>query len=175
MKRFGIMTSFAFSLALMGCDSRIDVVSQEMANIQNQKTLPIDTAPATEAVSNYAYAAQQLRNPFIPGSIAQELSDLSGKRVYINPARQKQELENYPLESLNFKGSMKNARGQVLGLVQAPDGEIKQVEYGNYMGLNQGRIVKITPTQIDLKEVVPDGRDGFIERPRSLVLIGQVD
>ena len=40
------------------------------------------------------------------------------------------------------------------------------------MGMNQGRIVGISPTQIDLVEIVPDGRDGYVERPRTLVLIG---
>ena len=43
------------------------------------------------------------------------------------------------------------------------------------MGMNQGRIIEITPIRIDLLEIVPDGRDGYIERPRSLVLIGPVD
>lgn len=40
------------------------------------------------------------------------------------------------------------------------------------MGVNHGRVVKITPTQIDLVEIIPDGREGYVERPRSLILIG---
>ena len=40
------------------------------------------------------------------------------------------------------------------------------------MGMHHGRIVQITPTQIDLVEIIPDGREGYVERPRSLVLIG---
>ena len=67
---------------------------------------------------------------------------------------------------------MRRINGQILALIQTPDGEIERVQIGNYMGLNEGRIVAISPTQIDLMEIVPDGRDGFIERPRSLVLIG---
>jgi len=67
---------------------------------------------------------------------------------------------------------MRNANGQILGLIQTPDKQVEQVHVGSYMGLNQGRITKITPTQIDLIEIVSDGRDGYIERPRSLVLIG---
>ncbi|EPQ2486324.1 pilus assembly protein PilP, partial [Acinetobacter baumannii] len=30
---------------LVGCDSRIDAVNQEMANIRNQPPLPIEPAP----------------------------------------------------------------------------------------------------------------------------------
>ena len=43
---------------------------------------------------------------------------------------------------------------------------------GFNIGMNQGRITHIGPTQIDLVEIVPDGREGYVERPRTLVLIG---
>lgn len=33
------------SVVLVGCDSRIDAVNQEMANIRNQPPLPIEPAP----------------------------------------------------------------------------------------------------------------------------------
>ena len=46
------------------------------------------------------------------------------------------------------------------------------MQVGSYLGMNQGRIIKISPTQIDLVEIVPDGREGYVERPRTLVLIG---
>jgi len=70
---------------------------------------------------------------------------------------------------------MKGAVGQIVGLIKTPDGEIERGQLGNYMGMNQGRIIEITPTRIDLLEIVPDSRDGYIERPRSLLLIGPID
>lgn len=159
-------------LGLAGCDSRIDSVQQQMTTIRSQSPLPIEPAPVFMPVPPYLYSANQLRNPFLPNSIAAELKVMSGKRVYPNLSRPKQPLESYALESLNMKGSMRRINGQILALIQTPDGEIERVQIGNYMGLNEGRIVAISPTQIDLMEIVPDGRDGFIERPRSLVLIG---
>ena len=83
-----------------------------------------------------------------------------------------QPLESYPLETLTMKGSMRNQAGQILALIQTPDGEVERIQRGSYMGLNHGRVVGITPTQIDLIEIIPDGREGYVERPRSLVLIG---
>jgi type IV pilus assembly protein PilP len=41
------------------------------------------------------------------------------------------------------------------------------------MGKNHGRIVAINPNQISLLEIVPDGQDGYIERPRTLILHGE--
>ena len=59
--------------------------------------------------------------------------------------------------------------GEQHGLAQRPDGSITSVKVGNHMGLNDGRVVEITPTQINLIEIVPDSRAGFIEQPQSLV------
>ncbi|OTG67562.1 pilus assembly protein PilP [Acinetobacter silvestris] len=175
MKGLKIASVIALGFVLIGCDSRIDAVNQEMANIRNQPPLPIEPAPVFPPVPNFNYSAQQLRSPFLPGSIAQELKIMSGKRVYPNFSRQAQPLESYALETLTFKGSIKDGAGQIMALILTPDGEIERVQRGSYLGINQGRIVNITPTQIDLIEIVPDGRDGYIERPRSLILIGPVD
>ena len=174
-KVYKIICGISFAVLLVGCDSRIDAVNQQMANIRNEQPLPIEPAPVFTPVPSFNYSAQQLRSPFLPSSLANELKIMSGKRVYPNFSRQSQPLESYPLESLTLKGSMKSNTGQIVGLIQTPDGEIERVQRGNYMGMNQGRIIEITPTRIDLLEIVPDGRDGYIERPRSLVLIGPVD
>ena len=172
MKTKTVVLSLLTLGVLAGCDSRIDAVNQEMANIRNQPPLPIEPAPVFPPVPTFDYAAHQLKSPFIPSSLAAELKIMAGKRVYPNLARQPQPLESYPLETLNMKGSMRNQSGAILALIQTPDGEVERVQVGNYMGVNHGRIIQITPTQIDLIEIVPDGREGYVERPRSLVLIG---
>ncbi|MFH7806559.1 pilus assembly protein PilP [Acinetobacter sp. YH12201] len=170
MQKFSL--SLMLGLLLVGCDSRIDAVNEQMANIRNQPPLPIEPAPVFPPVPTFDYAAHQLKSPFLPSSLAAELKIMSGKRVYPNLSRQLQPLESYAIESLNMKGSIRSQSGQILALIQTPDGEIERIQRGSYMGMNHGRVVNITPTQIDLVEIVPDGREGYVERPRSLVLIG---
>ena len=97
---------------------------------------------------------------------------MAGKRVYPNLSRQPQPLESYAIESLNMKGSLRSQSGRITALIQTPDGEIERVQHGSYLGVNHGRVVNITPTQIDLLEIIPDGREGYVERPRSLILLG---
>lgn len=172
MKMQKISLSLMLGVLLVGCDSRIDAVNEQMANIRNQPPLPIEPAPVFPPVPTFDYAAHQLKSPFLPSSLAAELKIMSGKRVYPNLSRQLQPLESYAIESLNMKGSMRNQSGQILALIQTPDGEIERIQRGSYMGMNHGRVINITPTQIDLVEIVPDGREGYVERPRSLVLIG---
>ncbi len=159
-------------LLLTGCKSQVDEVQQEMNRIRSTSPLAIQAAPVFTPVPTYDYAAQQFRNPFLPSSLALELQTMAGKRVFPNLNRQPQPLETFELEKLIMKGSLKDKMGQVLALIQTPDGQIERVQRGNYLGMNQGRIVNITPVQIDLIEIVPDGRDGYVERPRTLVLVG---
>lgn len=172
MKMQKISLSLMLGLMLVGCDSRIDAVNEQMANIRNQPPLPIEPAPVFPPVPTFNYAAHQLKSPFLPSSLAAELKIMSGKRVYPNLSRQLQPLESYAIESLNMKGSMRSQSGQILALIQTPDGEIERIQRGSYMGMNHGRVINITPTQIDLVEIIPDGREGYVERPRSLVLLG---
>ena len=175
MRTIKIACGLAIGLILSGCDSRMDAVNQAMADIRNQQPLPIEPAPVFEPIASFNYSAQQLRSPVLPSSLANELKVMSGKRVYPNFSRPSQPLESYAIESLNMKGSMKGVTGQIIALIQTPDGEVERVQRGSYMGMNQGRVVDITPTRIDLLEIVPDGREGYIERPRSLVLLGPAD
>ncbi|MBP6190513.1 MAG: pilus assembly protein PilP [Acinetobacter sp.] len=172
MKKYKILFGLLVTTGLVGCDSRIDAVNQRMAEIRNEPALPIEPAPVFAPVPLFNYAAHQLKSPFMPSSLAAELKIMSGKQVYPNFNRQPQPLESYALESLNMKGSMRGKGNNTIALVQTPDGQVERVQVGSYLGVNQGRITKISPTQIDLVEIVPDGRDGYVERPRTLVLIG---
>ncbi len=167
------LTLLCFATAtIVGCDSRIDAVNLQMAEIRSQTPLPIEPTPSFDPAPVFNYSALQQRSPFIQSSLAAELKLMAGKRVYPNLSRPLQPLESYTLESLSMKGSFKNGAGQILALIQTPDGDVERVQVGSYMGTSYGRIVKITPTQIDLIEIIPDGRDGYVERPRSLILIG---
>jgi type IV pilus assembly protein PilP len=45
-----------------------------------------------------------------------------------------------------------------------------RVVEGNYVGQNFGRIVHISETQIDVREIVPNGLGGWTERDATLML-----
>ena len=44
------------------------------------------------------------------------------------------------------------------------------MKVGDYLGRNEGRIVAITESQVDIVEIVPDGEGGWLERPRTIPL-----
>lgn len=171
MKLKLLCLSLLSSMVLVGCGSRVDVVNEQMQQIHSQPPQPVPPAPVFLPVPTFGYSAQQLRSPFMPPSLALELKVMAGKRVMPDLARPPQFLEQFPIEALIMKGTMKKANGSLYGLIQAPEGGVVRVEKGNYMGKNYGRIIDITPSQITVVEIVPDGRDGFVERPRNLVMI----
>ncbi|WP_407926544.1 pilus assembly protein PilP [Acinetobacter baretiae] len=159
-------------LLISGCSSRVSHVESEMSRIQQEPPLPLQAAPVFDKVPNFEYAAQGLRNPFLQTSLYTELKVRAGKKVSPNLAHVAQPLEAYPLESLLMRGMLQDG-GKTFALIQAPDKQVYRVSIGSYMGLNQGRIVSLTPERIQLIEIVSDGQNGYLERPRTLVLVGQ--
>ena len=56
------------------------------------------------------------------------------------------------------------------GLLQVTDGRVHRVTTGNYVGQNDGKIVQITPSKINVAEVIPDGLGGYMERAAAISL-----
>ncbi|TEU27945.1 pilus assembly protein PilP [Alkanindiges illinoisensis] len=159
------------TVLLTGCSSRLDVVNEQMQQIRSQPPQPVPPAPVFLPVPSFAYSAQQLRSPFMPPSLAMELRVAAGRQIMPDLSRPPQYLEQFPIEALVMKGTLRRSNGSLYGLIQAPEGGVVRVEKGNYLGKNYGRIVDISPSQISVIEIVPNGRDGFVERPRNLVMI----
>lgn len=157
---------------LVGCESRTDQVQVKMQDIRSQAPLPVQPPPEFTPVPNYSYGGYQLKSPFIPTSLADELRVMAGKRVYPNLSRPLQPLENYALEDLVMKGTLRDRSGNIQALIRTPAGDLEKVQKGSYLGQNHGRVISINPNQMELIEIVPDGQDGYIERPRVLILHG---
>lgn len=87
--------------------------------------------------------------------------------------RPREQLESFPLESLQFIGVVSKEKGKIrYALVQAND-VVYQVGKGNYIGMNFGRIAEVTETTVILKEVVqdPSGQTAdWLEREATLQL-----
>ncbi|MGG1353700.1 pilus assembly protein PilP [Psychrobacter pacificensis] len=171
MQKLPMLLTLSISvLAMTGCTDRIGMAEQAMTDIRNQPAQPIEPPPKAELVEDFVYSASSQRSPFLPPSLVNvegPTTSIDGVRPDIT--RIKEPLEQYELSQLVFRGVVVSPEGQRYALVQRPDGSVASVKVGDYLGLNDGRIVEITPTQINLIEIVPDSRAGFIEKPQSLV------
>jgi type IV pilus assembly protein PilP len=124
----------------------------------------IDPIPEVQEYEPFTYNAYDMQDPFFPRKMEQE-SNKGG------PAPRKPEpLEAYPLDGLKMVGTLERSK-VTYGLIQAPGKDIYQVSVGNYMGQDYGRIISITETEIQLKELVQDGTGDWTDRLSSLHLV----
>ena len=156
---------------LAGCSpsGQFADLEQYIDDVQAQPKGQIPPLPKFRTYEAFAYSASGLRSPFLPPikiKIAQDEQD--GPTVQPDPNRQKEYLENFGIESFAMVGTMSNG-DRFLGLVKGGDG-IHKVEVGNYLGRNHGKIIDITETKISVIEIVPTGKDRWVERPREIEL-----
>ena len=58
--------------------------------------------------------------------------------------------------------------GQIWVIIDDGSGGVHRVKQGDYLGRNHGRIIEVSEAYVAVVEIVPNGLDGWVERPRSL-------
>lgn len=130
----------------------------------------IEPLPAITPYESYQYHAGNERDPFKPSvSLVKSISLASKNGIHPDAKRNREELEKYDISALRMVGVMHN-QGLTWGIIKAPDNSIYRVRKGNYMGQNHGKIINIQESKIELREIVPDGMGGWIERPNKVLL-----
>lgn len=155
---------------LTGCDgdSFADLQTY-MDEVRAQPRGKIEPMPKEVIYEPFTYRASSLRSPFQP-PVKMELAHQERGRTDIKPdeTRVREFLEGFNIESFVMVGTLAN-KGGSYALIRGGDG-VHRVRVGDYMGRNHGRIVSITADAIEVIELVPDGEDGWLERPRTLAL-----
>ena len=59
---------------------------------------------------------------------------------------------------------------QIWALINDGDGRVHRVTQGNYLGRNFGKITAIDNIELEILEIVSDGKGRWINRPRTLVM-----
>lgn len=157
---------------LAGCSStNYSDLEEFVATTKASKRGKVEPLPEVQPYETFAYAAQDLRDPFSSFAEAQEEERQQIVDTGIRPdvSRRREALEDFPLDSLKLVGQLEKA-GERWALVAAPDNTIHRVSPGNYLGQNYGEVKSITETSIELTEIVPNGLGGWIERQASLTL-----
>lgn len=150
-------------LALVACSGGEGSVQRFITRVQHQPGGHVEPLPKVPRYQTFTYDDQSMRSPFVP-------SEPTGAgTIRPDASRPRQYLERFPLDTLKMVGTM-HLDHRTYGLVETKDGVVHRVTIGNYMGQNDGRIIQITPTQIRLVEIVPDGLGGFMKRPAALGL-----
>lgn len=126
--------------------------------------------PAFKAYKAFTYSATSMRSPFEKPIEVSEITRLRmASNVKPDLNRTKEFLEQFNLDSMDMVGSLEQS-GVLWALMQDENGGVHRIKEGNYIGRNHGRIVEATESYISVIEIVPNGVDGWIERPRTIKL-----
>lgn len=158
-------------LLLHGCSS--DNLADLRAYADQVKKRPggrIPPLPEVKPFPSHTYAMMEYRDPFeAPKTVEEEAGPAPGSGIQPPKDHVPEALEAFPLDSLRMVGTLEQ-EDQLWAIVRAKDGTIYRVREGNYMGQNYGRITHISDQQMDVREIVPDAHDGYIERDQTIAL-----
>jgi type IV pilus assembly protein PilP len=173
MRGVSFLVLFSISLLLSACggDAQFDDLRGQMNEVRNKPKGRIEPPPEFKVYKAFSYGAAAMRSPF-DRPLDVELAALPSQRSNVKPDlnRPKEVLEQFGIDSLVMVGTLARPGGSLFALVRDPDQGLHRVRSGNYMGRNFGKVTSVTPSKVDVVEIVSDGQDGWIERPRTLVL-----
>ena len=165
------------ALLLVSCSSNsMQDLNNYVTEVKARKGSRIEPIPEIKPYESYSYDPSSVRDPFESLSSIQEQQALlerqeeiqtSGIRPDLN--RNREELENHPLDSLRMVGTLQRDNG-IWAIILASDGTIHRITAGNFLGQNHGNVRKISESEIGLTEIVPDGLGGWMERDTSMLL-----
>ena len=174
MKRlhfYRVSTVGLIALLLSACSAE----QQELAQWTDQQRK--DVKPSVQPIlppkkfNPQAYLAADAVDPFssqkLSVAIKQEVRQ-SNSLLSAEINRRPEQLEAYPLDSVSMVGSV-TKQSKPFALLKV-DSLLYQVKLGDYLGQNYGKIIKITETDVSLREIVQDASGEWTERISSIQL-----
>jgi type IV pilus assembly protein PilP len=170
--RKGARGAAALAIVLLAaCSGEQEELQQWMEQQKREVKPSVQPLSPPRKFNPQAYAATGGVEPFSPQKLTVALKQEARQPNSLLASefnRRKEPLEAYPLDSMRMVGSVvKNGRNYALLRV---DNLLYQVKLGDYLGQNYGKIVKITETDVSLREIVQDAAGEWIERPSALQL-----
>lgn len=150
---------------MAGCGGDSDDLMAYVEEVKSRKSSDIEPLPQIKPYETFLYVDAGRRDPFI--NAPTQKGGGSALSAFVDTRRNREPLEEFPLDALRLVGTLTIA-GQRYALVRDPAAVVHRVTVGNYLGQNYGKITAIAESEITLREIVPDGFGGYIERPATI-------
>jgi type IV pilus assembly protein PilP len=164
---------FVLVLLLSACSSSSDQKDLQdfMAETKRRPQGQIDPLPPFKPYQPFSYSAMTLRSPFErPAPVEKETK--GGRTVEPDLTREKEYLEGFNIVSLSMVGTLAKG-GKLWALIDDGQGKVTPVTIGNYIGKSFGKIISTDKTQLEVMEIIADGSNGWVERPRIIKLVAK--
>ena len=159
------------AVLLAGCSGEQEELQQWMEQQRREVKPSVQPISPPKKFNPQAYAATDGVEPFSSQKLtvalkqeARQPNSLLASEI----TRRKEPLEAFPLDSMTMVGSV-TKQGRPFALLRV-DNLLYQVKLGDYLGQNYGKIVRISETDVGLREIVQDAAGEWIERPSTLQL-----
>jgi len=170
-RSFIAVAGLGVALLAGGCAGDQDELQQWMEQQRRDVRPTVQPLSAPKKFDPQAYVAADAVDPFstqkLTVAIRQEVRQ-PNSLLAVELNRRKEPLEAYPLDSMSMVGSVVK-EGRPMALLKV-DNLLYQVKAGDHLGQNYGKILKISETDIALREIVQDAAGEWIERTSTLQL-----
>lgn len=138
-------------LCLVACNKEKQTADLKayVKQIEARPAQPIPPLAHIPKPEPYSLPKKLKRDPFAPYLNPETLA----KRP--DAGRTREPLEQFPLDALKMMGTVQQG-AQMWALIQSPQG-LARVKVGQFIGQNAGEIVKINPTSLTVRELIPEG------------------
>jgi len=171
---FAVAVAIAGAL-LAGCGASSQDELQGWIADERAATRPhVTPIPEPKKFTPQAYTQEGSTDPFsnvkLTQALKRESAQATSNAALVAPelARRKEPLEAFPLDAMKMVGSLIK-EGQPVALLRV-DNLLYQVKPGNYLGQNFGKIMKVSETEVNLREIVQDSAGEWTERSATLQL-----
>ena len=166
-----VLSTCLLSATLVGCGGEQDELQQWMDQQRREVKPNVAALSQPKKFNPQAYAAMNSVDPFSSQKLTVALKQEARQPNSLLSAeinRRKEPLEAYPVDSMNMVGSVVR-QGRQFALLRV-DNLLHNVKVGDYLGQNYGKIVKISETDVSLREIVQDAAGEWIERVTAIQL-----
>lgn len=168
--RAGRWTLLALLLGLLaGCGAPEQDLPQWMAAQRARVKPSIEPIQPPGRFEAEPYSVGELVEPFSNQKLAAALRQEANQASSLLASelnRRREPLESFPLDNMTMVGSLVR-QGRPYALLKVGD-LLYQVQPGNYIGQNYGKITRISETELALREIVQDAAGEWIERVSTL-------
>ena len=159
-------------VSVLGCSGGIDSkLRRDVESVLERKAkpLPRPDPPQTYVVYTYQGLGRDPFEPFYKPAKEDAIKDDPDSPFKPVDGRIKEELEEYPLDSLRMVGTLEQ-EADVWGVIISREGTVYRVQIGNYMGQSFGKIIAILEDRVELEERARDSQGKWHLREAALAL-----
>ncbi|MEN9473138.1 MAG: hypothetical protein RLZZ495_1227 [Pseudomonadota bacterium] len=177
MKRQAWLFAGCATLVIMGCTTTSeDEIKKWMTDQRSNIKPKVTPIPPPKQFKPETYGNADKPDPFSSQKLTQALrnevaqTNAQNNSALVEPelARRKEPLEAVPLDTMTLLGNITQA-GRLVALIKV-DSLLYQIKLGAYLGQNYGKVIKITETEVTLREIVQDAAGTWVERMQTLTL-----